>query len=173
MPAKKKAPLIRSAQIDKTIESSIEKLQESTEKAEIAVTTRSKDSGKQLAEIRKLRKKAQALANKKKKAVATNKKSPAAQTAKLVTTITREVTTMAKEIAKAVADRQKNLEELSALRASVRRGKAYVKAMATTDKALNKKPVKRKPKPVAKPKEQPTEAVDETATEEVESPTEE
>jgi len=137
MVARKKT-LISSTQFVNTIDTSVERLDEVLNKGEVAVAKRSKNSIQQLALIRRLKKKKQTLQNRKTRATAKQKKSPSAENAKLIRISGREIESIKKQLTRATALRQANLAELSVLRANLRRASAYVKAINSAEKKLNK-----------------------------------
>ena len=141
--AAKKKPIIRSTQFINTIDTSVESLNEALNKGEVAVTRRSKDSLKQLALIRRLKKKKQTLLNRKTRATAIQKKAPSAEIAKQIRDSGREIESIKKQLTKATALRQANLAELSVIRANLRRASAYVRAINSAENQLNK-PKKRR-----------------------------
>lgn len=136
--AAKKKPIIRSTQFVNTIDTSVERLNEALNKGKVAVAKRSKDSLQQLALIRRLKKKKQALLNRKTRATAKQKKAPSAEITKLIRSSAREIASIKKQLTKATALRQANLAELSLLRVNLRRASAYVKAINSAEKRLNK-----------------------------------
>ena len=136
--AAKKKPIIRSTQFVNTIDTSVERLNEALNKGKVAVAKRSKDSLQQLALIRRLKKKKQALLNRKTRATAKQKKTPSAEIAKQIRDSRREIKSFKKQLTKATAFRQANLAEVSVLRANLRRVSAYVRAINSAEKQLNK-----------------------------------
>ena len=136
--AAKKKPIIRSTQFVNTIDTSVERLNEALNKGKVAVAKRSKDSLQQLALIRRLKKKKQALLNRKTRATAKQKKVPSAEIAKQIRDSRREIKSFKKQLTKATAFRQANLAEVSVLRTNLRRASAYVRAINSAEKQLNK-----------------------------------
>ncbi len=136
--AAKKKPIIRSTQFVNTIDTSVERLNEALNKGKVAVAKRSKDSLQQLALIRRLKKKKQALLNRKTRATAKQKKAPSVEIAKQIRDSRREIKSFKKQLTKATAFRQANLAEVSVLRANLRRASAYVRAINSAEKQLNK-----------------------------------
>ena len=135
----KKKPMIRSAQFVSTIDTSVERLNEALVKGEFAVAKRSKDSLQQLALVRRLKKKKQVLLNRKSRATTKQKKAPSAEIAKQIRDSGREIKSIKKQLTKATALRQANLAELSVLRVNLRRASAYIRAINSAEKQLNKK----------------------------------
>ena len=136
--AAKKKPIIRSTQFVNTIDTSVERLNEALNKGKVAVAKRSKDSLQQLALIRRLKKRKQALLNRKTRATAKQKKAPSAEIAKQIRDSRRKIKSFKKQLTKATAFRQANLAEVSVLRANLRRASAYVRAINSAEKQLNK-----------------------------------
>lgn len=140
----RKKPIIRSTLLTNMIDTSIERLNEAQNKGDVAATRRAKDSLKQLALIRRLKKKTQALSKRKTRAIAKKRKAPSAEITRLIRSSTREITSIKKQLARATATRQANLAELSVLRENKRRVSAYVKAINSADKKLNKPKMRRR-----------------------------
>jgi hypothetical protein len=145
---KSKVVVVKSAPLIKSVDASVAKLSEVMKSAKAGIAGRTKDSGKQLAEIRKLKKKRTTLANKKNRLVAGNKKKPVTGYAKQLAALKKEIAGIDKLKTKATTVRQANLSELAALRALLKRTSDYNKGIANTDKILNKPKKRAKKKAV-------------------------
>lgn len=136
--AVRKKSMLGSAQFVNTIDTSVERLNEVLNKGQVTAAKRAKNSLQQLALIRRLKKKKQTLLNRKTRASAKQKKAPSAEITKLIRSSAREIASIKKQLTKATALRQANLAELSLLRVNLRRASAYVKAINSAEKRLNK-----------------------------------
>lgn len=136
--AVRKKSMLGSAQFVNTIDTSVERLNEVLNKGQVTAAKRAKNSLQQLALIRRLKKKKQTLHNRKTRASAKQKKAPSAEITKLIRSSAREIASIKKQLTKATALRQANLAELSLLRVNLRRASAYVKAINSAEKRLNK-----------------------------------
>jgi len=137
MAAKKKV-VVKSAAIERTLETSVDNLVTALEKADKAIKSRSAESKKLVTESRRLRKRRLTWINKRKRAVAAEKKNSTVETRKVVRTIDAEKTAIRKDLVKATSARQTVLSELSGLKASQKKLSGYVRGINATDKQIAK-----------------------------------
>lgn len=139
MVKKVKKAVIKGAVLEKSIASSIDNLTAALEAGTKAVESRSAEAKKHLAENKRLVKKRATLVKRKKTTTNKIKKDPSsAENKKVLRDIEKEITIIAKSIAKIKPQRDSNAEELAALRASLKRATAYVKGIQQADRVLNK-----------------------------------
>jgi len=136
MAARKKKPVTRNSVIANTIESSVSSLATALEKVDKAVTTRSSESKKLLGETRRLGKRRIAQMGRKKRAIAAEKRNSSADTRKAVRSATSELETTKKAQVKTTAARQAVLQELSGLKESQKKLRAYVKGITAADRQM-------------------------------------
>ena len=143
MPARKKKPVVKSAAVEKIVNTSVDNLEQALSKCNAAIKSRSAESKKLLNELRRLRKRRTVGMGKKKRATTADKRQSTADTRKAVRSLTSELAATNKTISPTVAKRSVVLAELSGLKASQKRLSGYVKGIASTDKAIAR-PKKRK-----------------------------
>ena len=136
MAARKKKPVTRNSVIANTIESSVSNLEAALGNVDKAVTVRSSESKKLLGETRRLKKRRATQTGKRKRAIAAEKKNSSADTRKAVRSITSELAATKKALVKATGARQTVLEELSGLKVSQKKLRAYVKGIAAADRQM-------------------------------------
>ncbi len=141
MPTKSKKTVVKSASLEKVIDTSLAALNAASENAMKAVEALSKTAKTLGAEGKRLSKKRATLTKRKKATTAKLKKTGDAATRKLLKTTTAELNSVKKLAAKSSAARSSNTEELRGLKAQTKRAKAYASVLAKADKVLNK-PVK-------------------------------
>lgn len=146
MAVRKKKPVTKNSVIAKTIESSVSNLTDALEKVEKSVTVRSSESKKMMSETRRLKKRRQSQMGKKKRAIAAEKKNSSGDTRKAVRSIQSELVATNKALVKVTATRQIVLEELSGLKDSQKKLRAYAKGIAAADKQMARKPKRRRAK---------------------------
>ena len=144
----KAKPVIKAAALDKKIATATQSLTAACDDANKAVAKRTAEQKKLIAEIKRHLKKARTLTRKSKTASNKLKKDPSAANRKALADITKEITATRKAKLKAQTTKKSLQEELAALKASAKRLNTYTKAIAASDKVLNKparkKRVKRK-----------------------------
>lgn len=133
-----KKTITKNSVIENSIVSSVSTLETALEKADKSVAARAAESKKLMTLSSRLRKRRVSLMGKKKRAVAANKKNSTADTRKLVRSITSELAKVGKELAKTTASRSVVTTELAALKESQKALAAYVKGIATADRAIAK-----------------------------------
>jgi len=149
MPKKSKKSVAKSAAVAKVVDSSLAALTTANSDSEKAVAALSKIAKKLTAEGKRLSKKRATLSKRKKATTAKLKKASDAATKKLLTATVKELNAVKKDAAKSSAAKSANAAELSGLKASAKRTKAYLAVIAKADKILNK-PKKKKRKKRAK-----------------------
>lgn len=140
----KAKPVARAAVLDKKISTSVDALSKASSEANAAVTKRSAEAKKLLAEVRRHLKKKTTLTKRSKTASAKLKKDANAANRKAVATITKELKTTQSALDKARTGKAVVLTELASLRIASKRLNDYLKAIASCDKALNKPAKKRR-----------------------------
>ena len=150
MPTKSKKTVVKSASLEKVIETSLAALNAAKENGEKAVAALSINAKKLSAEGKRLSKKRATLSKRIKTTAAKFKKTGDAATRKLHKAATTELNSVKKLAAKSSAARSAIAEELRGLKAHTKRSKAYVAAHAKADKVLNKPVKKRRKKRASK-----------------------
>ncbi|HED17757.1 MAG TPA: hypothetical protein ENI64_13215 [Gammaproteobacteria bacterium] len=145
MPTKSRTTVVKSASLEKVIETSLAALNAANDNGTKAVAALSKIAKKLSAEGKRLSKKRATLIKRKKATTAKLKKSDDAATRKLFKATTAELNAVRKMAAKSTSARSANTEELRGLKAQAKRAKAYTGVLTKADKILNK-PVKRRRK---------------------------
>jgi hypothetical protein len=140
----KAKPVAKAAALDGKINTSVDALSKANSEANAAVTKRSAEAKKLLAEVRRHLKKKTTLTKRSKTASAKLKKDANAANRKAVATITKELKTTQSALDKARTGKAVVLTELASLRIASKRLNAYSKAIASCDKALNKPAKKRR-----------------------------
>jgi len=143
MAARKKKVIIKSSVIAKTLESSVTNLVTALGQADKSVTARSSESKKLLNETRRLRKRRLTQMGKKKRAIAAEKKNSTVDTRKAVRTVSAELVVTNKSLIKTTAGRQAVLLELSSLKDSQKKLRAYVKGIDAANRQIAKPKKKR------------------------------
>lgn len=138
MATSKKSPA-KSSFVEKNLEAALEKLSVAAKAVDKSVTVRARDAKKHAAAVKRLSKRKTTLTKRKRLATARVKKSPSTDTRQALRTVTRELNTTVKELAKAKVVKAANAEELSALRGAQRRTKSYSRAIAQIDRSLAKR----------------------------------
>ncbi len=146
MATNKKKPVTRNSVIANSIDTSVYNLEVALDNANKAVTVRSAESRKLLNEIRRLRKRRATQMGKKKRAIAADKRNSTVDSRKAVRTITSELNTTTKAIAKATPARQAVLEELSGLKNSQKMLNGYVKGISAADRVIARSKKKKRSK---------------------------
>lgn len=136
MSARRKKSVTRNSVIAKTLESSVSNLVDALEKVDKAVTIRSSQSKKMMNETRRLKKRRLTQVGKKKRATVAVKKNSSADTRKALRSITSELSATKKALVKATVARQAVLEELSGLKESQKKLRAYVKGISVADRRM-------------------------------------
>ena len=142
--------VVKSNSVELAITNGLSSLYDALGNAEKAVATRSKDAKKLSDETKKLGKKRAALLKRKKVAATKVKKAPSAESRKALKSVEKDLADIKKEIAKITPVKTANAEELTGLKANLKRASAYMKGIAAADKVLNKKPKKVKRRKKAK-----------------------
>ncbi|MBV1858741.1 MAG: hypothetical protein KUG77_10045 [Nannocystaceae bacterium] len=130
--------MAKSSFVEKNLQTALEKLAVATAAVDKAVTVRTVDAKKNLVAVKRLTKRKATLTKRKKLAAGRVKKATSVETRGALRTVTKDLATTTKELAKLRAVKASNGEELKALKASQRRIKGYNKGIAQTDAALNK-----------------------------------
>lgn len=146
MPKKSKKSLVKSASLEKVIETSLATLDAANTGGEKAVTALSKIAKTLTAEGKRLSKKRTILSKRKKAAAAKLKKSGNAETRKLLNTTVKELNAVKKLAVKSAAAKSTNTDELKGLKAQTKRTRAYLAVLEKADKVLNKPTKKRRKK---------------------------
>jgi len=136
MAARRKKPVTRNSVIANTIESSVSNMMAALNKVDKAVTVKSSQSKKMMNETRRLKKRRLTQMNKKKRAVAADKKGSSGATRKIVRSITAELGATKKALVKTTTARQAVLQELSGLKESQKKLRAYVKGIVAADRRM-------------------------------------
>ena len=142
----KAKPVVKAAALDKTINASIDSLTKACGNAETAVTIKSAEAKKLLAEVRRHLKKKTTLTKRSKTAGAKLKKEANAANKKAVAAVTKELNATKAALDKSRASKAVVLTELASLKAAAKRLTTYTKAIAAADKVLNKPAKKRRAK---------------------------
>ena len=146
----KAKPVIKAAALDKTINASTESLTKACGNAVTAVTTKSAEAKKLLAEVKRHLKKKSTLTKRSKTAEAKLKKDTNAANKKAVAAVAKELKATKAALDKTRASKAVVLTELASLKASSMRLTAYTKAIAVADKVLNKPAKKRRKRKTTK-----------------------
>jgi len=146
----KAKPVVKAAALDKTINASTESLTKACGNAATAVTKKTAEAKKLLAEVKRHTKKKTTLTKRSKTAAAKLKKDTNAANKKAVATVAKELKATKAALDKARASKAVVLTELAALKAASKRLTAYTKAIAAADKALNKPAKKRRKRKATK-----------------------
>ncbi len=141
--AVKKKTLIKSSMAKSKHEAAVSALSTTCEESNKAVAARAKDGKKNASLVARLGKKRATLTRRKKIAVARLKKTPGADNRKALNAVIKDINTVSKDLKKAKAVKDANNLELSGLRATLKKASAYMKAIASADKILNR-PKKKK-----------------------------
>jgi len=142
----KAKPVVKAAALDKTINASIDSLTKACGNAETAVTRKSAEAKKLLAEVKRNLKKKTTLTKRSKTAAAKLKKDANAVNKKAVAAVTKELNATKTALDKSRASKAVVLTELASLKAASKRLTTYTKAIAAADKVLNKPAKKRRAK---------------------------
>jgi thiamine kinase-like enzyme len=140
----KAKPVAKAVALDKKINTSVDALSKANSEANAAVTKRTAEAKKLLAEVKRHLKKKTTLTKRSKTASATLKKDANAANRKAGATITKELKTTQSALDKARTGKAVVLTELASLRIASKKLNAYSKAIASCDKALNKPAKKRR-----------------------------
>ena len=143
MPKAKKKAVVKSAAIAKTLDSALAGLDAICDGGGKALDISTKEAKKLATSSKRLGKKRMTLSKRKKTAAAKLKKDATADNRKALSTVTKELAMVTREIAKVKKEKDANNAELSGLRDTVKRAKAYMKGVMSADRVLNK-PKKRK-----------------------------
>ncbi len=138
MPKAKKKAVVKSAAIAKTLDSALAGLTSICDSGEKAVTTRAKEAKKLSASSKRLSKKRMTLNKRKKTATARLKKDGTAVNRKALSAVVKELGMVTREIARTKKTKDANNAELTGLRETVKRAKAYMKGVTSADRVLNK-----------------------------------
>lgn len=141
----KAKPVIKAAALGKKLDAHAESLSKATSHAATAVTTKTAEAKKLATKVKRHTKKKSTLAKRLKTATAKLKKEANAANKKALAAVTKEMKDIKSALDKSRAHKELVAIELAALKAASKRLNAYTKAIAATDKALNK-PVKKKKK---------------------------
>ena len=137
--AKAKKAIAKSSFVNKNLETALEKLAVAATAVDKAVAVRARDAKKFGSAVKRLSKRKATLSKRRRLAAARAKKSPSVDTRKALRTVTKDLATTVKELAKARTLKTVNGEELAQLRAAQRRTKGYSRGVAQVDRALSKK----------------------------------
>ncbi len=138
MPTKAKKSVVKSASLEKTIESSLAALNAANDDGDKAVTALSKIAKTLSAESKRYSKKQSTLSRRKKTLASKFKKNGDAATKKMLATTEKEIATLKKLATKCTAAKSANSEELKGLKANTKRSKAYISVLTKVDRILNK-----------------------------------
>lgn len=142
----KAKPVVKAAALDKTINASIDSLTKACGSAETAVTIKSAEAKKLLAEVKRHLKKKTTLTKRSKTAGAKLKKEANAANKKAVAAVTKELNATKAALDKSRASKAVVLTELASVKTAAKRLTTYTKAIAAADKVLNKPAKKRRAK---------------------------
>ncbi|VAW76190.1 hypothetical protein MNBD_GAMMA12-1852 [hydrothermal vent metagenome] len=143
MPTKSKQSLVKSASLEKSIDSSLAALTAANDDGDKAIAALSKIAKTLGAESKRYSKKGSTLSRRKKTLSAKFKKTADAATKKMIATTDKEIAAVKKLAAKCSAAKSENSEELKGLKANTKRSKAYLSVLTKVDRILNK-PKKKK-----------------------------
>ncbi len=146
----KAKPIVKAATIDKTITASTDSLTKACNDAVTAITKKTAEAIKLMAEVKRHTKTKAILTRRSKTAAAKLKKDPNAANKKAVTDVAKEIKLTSSALDKARTNKAIVSTELAALRAASKRLNAYTKAITAADKVLNKPAKRRRMKKVAK-----------------------
>ena len=146
----KAKPVVKAAALDKTINASTDSLTKACGDAATAVTKKTAEAKKLLAEVKRHLKKKSTLTKRSKTAAAKLKKDTNAANKKAVAAVAKELKATKAALDKARASKTVVLTELAALKAASKRLTAYTKAIAAANKVLNKPAKKRRKKKATK-----------------------
>lgn len=134
----KSKPIIKSSSIEKSIETSLSKLDSTYDDCSTAVTALSKEAKKYAKEAKQLTKKRATLSKRKKTMTKKYKKDSSAQNKKALAAVVKELTAVTKQNPKIKALKSANSEELAALKTQLKAISAYLKGIKQADKILSK-----------------------------------
>lgn len=129
---------MKSASLEKVLDTAMAALYAANNEGEKAVTALSKVAKTLTAAGKSLSKKRATLAKRKKATSAKLKKSPNAETRKLLKVTVKELNTVKALAAKSAAAKSANTEELAGLKTQTKRTRAYLTVLEKADKVLNK-----------------------------------
>jgi len=134
----RKKTMVKSAAIDKVIDNAVTALRASCDNVAAAVEARAKDAKKFTAESKRIARKKATLTRRKRTLTARYKKIGGADTRKQLTATTKELAAVNKDGVRNRAVKSVNATELAALKASLKKTRAYLKEIDKADKTLNK-----------------------------------
>ncbi len=146
----KAKPIVKATTLDKTITASTDSLTKACNDAVTAITKKTAEAIKLMAEVKRHTKTKAILTRRSKTAAAKLKKDPNAANKKAVTDVAKEIKLTSSALDKARTNKAIVSTELAALRAASKRLNAYTKAITAADKVLNKPAKRRRMKKVAK-----------------------
>jgi regulator of replication initiation timing len=149
MATKAKKTLIKSSVVATTVDTSLSTMTKVCTDAAAAIDSISKEAKKLLLDNKRLSKKKSILLKRKKTVAGKLQKSPVADNRKMLKSIEKEIGVVSKDLEKVKSVKAKVTEELSSLRVNHKRLNAYLNAVKTTDRILNK-PKAKKSKPTKK-----------------------
>jgi hypothetical protein len=144
--AKAKKSIAKSAAVEKGLADAMERLAKTFAAGDQAVDIRTKDGKKFSVAVKRLSKRKATLGKKKKTAGNRVKKDPTRDNKAALRAVVKDLTTTTRDLTKAQAVKKVNATELAALKATHKRSSAYMKAVGSADKVLNKAPKKPKKK---------------------------
>ena len=146
----KAKPVIKAAALGKTLDAHAESLSKASSHAATAITKKTAEAKKLLADVKRHTRKKGTLAKRIKTATTKLKKEANAANKKAVAAVTKEMNSIKSALDKSRAHKALVAIELTALKAASTRLTAYTKAVAAADKALNKPAKKKKKRKAAK-----------------------
>ncbi len=150
MPTKSKQSLVKSASLEKSIDSSLAALTAANDDGDKAITALSKIAKTLGAESKRYSKKSATLSRRKKTLATKFKKSGDAATKKMLAATDKEIAAIKKLATKCADAKSANTEELKGLKANTKRSKAYLSVLTKVDRILNKPKKKKASKKRAK-----------------------
>ncbi len=150
MPTKSKQSLVKSASLEKSIDSSLAALTAANDDGDKAIAALSKIAKTLGAESKRYSKKRATLSRRRNTLAAKFKKSSDAESKKMLVATDKEIAAVKKLADKCTAAKSANSEELKGLKANTKRSKAYLSVLTKVDRILNKPKKKKAPKKRAK-----------------------
>ena len=137
--AKAKKGVAKSSFVEKNLETALEKLAVASKAVDKAVTVRARDAKKNASAVKRLTKRKRALSKRRKLAAARVRKASNAELRGALRSVTKDLNSTSKELAKAKTVKAANAGELAILKAAQRRTSGYNRGIAQVDRALAKK----------------------------------
>ena len=138
MPKASKKVVTKFSALEKSIENSIGTLKTVCDSGAAAVAVQTKEKQRLLTESKRLNKKKTSLLKKKRVTVAKLQKAPDVEARKTLKLVEKELTSVAKNLARTNVEKATIAQELAGLKLHMKRVTAYLKGVNLADRALNK-----------------------------------